>query len=297
MKILLDGAAGFLGRHLDRFLRAKYTMPEHSIYRVVRRYSQSGLFDFVTDIKHSTEVKWVLQEYQPDVIIHLAANPRGKPDENNPLSIFEDNVLGTLNLLEHSPKNCHFINASSITVYGDTDRADEFDPPAPTSLYSLSKQMAEDAVNRYDRLNKIRATNLRLCALVGPPAGLTHGFIKDLILKIKSNNPELPLIGKAPGAIKPFLHIDDACNAIYHAVENKIHGTFNICPDDNISVEDVAKLAMEHYGIQKEIIWEDKVWEGDNPFLSAYNTHALECGFTFKHETSYDAIKAALNEF
>lgn len=280
MRIYLTGGSGFFGQNLMRRL---YNIPNVEI----------AVLPKGTNIQCEELIKEELEEIKPDVIIHLAANPRG----NAGLSAMEDNVQGTHNLVHYAPKGCHFIFASSIVVYGDYHCYNFLEDmqPKPTSLYALSKFNAENIIDRYERIGDIKKTNLRLCALVGK--GLTHGFIFDLINKIKSNSKELELIGAGPGSIKPFLNIEDACNCVIYAIEKKMYGTYNVCPRDNISVEEVAKMAMETLKIYKPIKWRpDLVWGGDNNEIRASNNKLFSHGFESKYKTSQQAIQAYLNE-
>jgi UDP-glucose 4-epimerase len=244
------------------------------------------------DIKNEQSVKSVLEYSKPNIIIHLAANPRGNAD----LSAMDDNCKGTHLLAHYAPPDCHFIFASTIVVYGDYQHLDFIEDMEckPTSLYALSKLNAENIINRYERLGKFRKTNLRFSAIVGP--GLTHGFMFDLINKIKSEDGTLKLFGREPGSIKPFIHIEDVCRAIEYVLDNRVYGTYNICPQDNISVKDIAKLTMEYFGEFKKIEWQpDKIWEGDNLEIKARNSKIFSKGFDFKYKTSKQAILGFLN--
>lgn len=280
MKIFLSGAGGFFGQKL---------LPKLRILQDVEIFCLSkGL-----DIKCEKLIQEELEEIKPDIIIHLAANPRG----NAGLEAMLDNVQGTHNLVYYAPEGCHFIFASSIVVYGDYHCYNFLEDlqPKPTSLYALSKFNAENIINRYERIGKIKKTNLRFCALIGN--GIRHGFIFDLINKIRNDSKELELIGNAPGAKKPFLHINDACDTILYAIEKKMYGTYNVCPRDNISVEQVAYMTMDTLKIRKSIKWRpDLVWSGDNNEIKANNNKLFSHGFEFKYKNSQQAIQAYLDE-
>jgi nucleoside-diphosphate-sugar epimerase len=287
MKILLTGANGFFGRHLYGMLAYGEKNKQHLPWEELIELGRNS------DIKDEKFVKKNLEEIKPDVIIHLAANPRGNAD----ISVMDDNVKGTHNLVHYAPEGCQFIFASSIVIYGDYHHFNFLEDmvPKPTSLYALSKLNAENIINRYARIGKIRKVNFRYSALVG--SNLSHGFIYDLQKKLVADSQELELIGEAPGAEKPFLHIDDACRSVIFAIENNLEGTYNVCPNDNISVEKVAKIGMNHLKIDKKIKWRpDLVWSGDNRELKAGNCKIFSKGFEFKHKTSQAAVEAYFNE-
>lgn len=285
MKILVTGAYGFFGTNLTKYLYENLSVSS-MIYRMS---GKNGI-----DLKNEEQVKSFINDYQPDIIVHLAANPRGNAD----ISAMDDNCKSTLNLVHYAPQGCHFIFASSIVVYGDYNHFKFLEDmtPKPTSLYALSKLNAENIINRYARIGKIKKTNLRFCALVGG-LNMSHGFVYDLTKKLEADSSELELIGTSPGSRKPFLHIDDACNVINFAIENRLDGTYNVCPQDNISVEEVAKIGMNILNKKKNIKWRpDQVWVGDNQEIAGGNCKIYSQGFEFKYKTSRAAIEAYFNE-
>ena len=105
--------------------------------------------------------------------------------------------------------------------------------------------------------------------MVGP--GMTHGLLKDVISKIKSDSKTLELWGKDPGSSKVYTHVQDVVEAITceRFIPNEI---VNICNDDDISAREVAQITMKELGIKKEIVWDEtKIWRGDNVKLNANN--------------------------
>lgn len=287
MRTLITGASGFLGKNLIKYL--KEHRPDLEIIGLTRqRYTSYSLCDIV----HEERVRDVMELWKPEIIIHLAANPRG----NAGPAVMDDNVKGTFNLVHHAPKNCHFIFASSIVVYGNPNDNYGQKELAPTSLYGLSKQLAENIIDRYERLGKINKTTLRLSAIIGN--NLTHGFIYDLVKKIKSDGDYLELFGNSPGSIKPFVHMDDVCEAINFVIKNKLYNVYNVCPNDNISVKEVAEIGLEKFKSSKIIKWlgESSIWEGDNRILSANNYRLKYTCFNFKYKTSREAIEEYFNE-
>ncbi len=274
-RVFVTGHRGFFGKHLIESL--KLAFPDYLI-----------CWNDDLNLKDEQFTKQCMDSIQPHCVIHLAANPRG----NAGLEVMQDNVTGTHNLVHYAPANCHFIFASSIVVYGNYKHFQFLEDmtPEPTSMYALSKWNAENIINRYARLGKIRKVNFRYSAIVGP--NLSHGFIYDLTKKISSDSTELELIGSAPGSIKPFLHVEDACRSIIFAIQNNLQGTYNVCPTDNISVESIAKLAMRCLKREKPIKWRpDQVWAGDNNEIKAGNCKLFSKGFVFKHKSSLSAIR------
>ena len=314
-KILVTGGTGFLGTHLVRHLRSLAL--EHEVRTVSRRrisgegsrgfifyrptgedrtgHYDEGLQHFSFDLTDRIAVKRMFYYYQPDIIFHLAANPMVK----NPEGIFRDNVEVTQNLLKYCSENCRFIFASSIVVYGDCikcPKSKERDVPKPTSEYGITKLASEHLINMFTSRGKVRGVNLRLCATVG--GGLTHGVIFDFIRKLQ-NDHVLEVLGSSPGSTKPYLYIDDAIRAfMLMANKDKIKGPWNIVPDNEVSIHQLARAVMSGLGIDKEIKWlgEKANWAGDNRYLCASNGHIKSIGWKLDYDSSFDAIKQCVKE-
>lgn len=248
------------------------------------------------DLTHRESLK-DLYNYKFDTVFHTA----GVAKVSAPLStIFPANLQTTVNLLDCVP-DARFIFTSSSTVYGNGHAKidfDEYDKLLPTSAYGASKVACESFIDAYTRLGKINGVNLRLCANVGP--GATHGLLKDLIAKVKSDSPTLELFGEAPGSIKPFIHVDDTVRAmIWFAEENiKGKGAYNVCTKDVLTVSEVADLVMEQVGVKKKKVWlgPDSTWAGDNKQFSMCNKKINRAGFRLQYNTSRAAVIQAIKE-
>ncbi len=105
---------------------------------------------------------------------------------------------------------------------------------------------------------------MRLCAHIAPES--THGLVHDIYRKLKSDNPYLELFGQAPGTRKPFLWIDDSIEAIIQSLSLS-PGIYNVAPNDNLSVQEVACTIMEGLGIQKPIKFIGGGWLGDTQYV------------------------------
>lgn len=283
MNILITGSHGFMGSHVYAHLLNR------SQFRVIA--PNSKLFN-ILDEKY---VKYILDS-KIDTIIHLAGISKPALKEDSWTSLVKTNVQGTENLLHYCKKGCRFILASSIVVYGNTpEPAQETDLPNPTSIYGASKLAAESLVSAYTNMGRINGICLRLCATVG--SGLTHGVVHDFIEKARNNDKEFPIMGNAPGSVKPYLHIDDVITAISKAIIMRdINGCFNICPEDNLSIQKIAEITLSKCDKPKLVRWTGENFAGDNPILHAKNTKArniLEWQPAYKSES---AIRKALNE-
>lgn len=300
MKRVLVTGGGFIGSRLSRILVDNYPEIEKLVYICGSDTSNncwgSTRYDVLyKNLAHRESLK-DLWDYKFDTVFHTAGIAR----VSAPLyDIFPANLQTTINLLDCVP-GARFIFTSSSTVYGNGHAKidfDEYDKLLPTSAYGASKVACESFIDAYTRLGRINGVSLRLCANVGP--GATHGLLKDLITKVKSDSPTLELFGDAPGSIKPFIHVDDTVRAmIWFAEENHKGGAYNVCTKDTLTVSEVADLVMEHVGVKKEKVWlgEASTWAGDNKEFSLCNKKLNRAGFRLNHHTSRAAVIQAIKE-
>jgi UDP-glucose 4-epimerase len=280
--ILLTGSGGFIGSHISDALSGDYELCLPT--------RQTGI-----DLTNYYHVK-TLFEKDIDTIVHFAADPTTKPDQDNPFKSFDDNIRMVQNLLHHCKEGTRFIFASTILVYGNVEYAKETYEQVPTSIYGASKTACEALISAYKTLKGIKPVNLRLCATVG--SGMTHGALKDIIRKTLQSNKPLELFGDEPGSIKPFIHVSDVCRAVKFFINNSLCDTYNLTPDDNISILRIANIVMEEINMSKEIKWlgSESVWKGDNPLLSFSNAKIQKAGFRINYTKSETVIRKAVNE-
>lgn len=266
MKVLITGT-GFLGSSL---LATLIKETRDDIFTLSR--SNYNYYQHITcDLLDIEKVKQTIQDIQPDIIYHTAGNAINKPDANNPSLVLRQNIEATNNLLFSLQKKTRFVFISSVTLYGIFHKT--YPPnwtirPHPLSLYSTSKLACENLVSVYTHQEKIDGVSIRIPALVGINA--THGLLKDLISKTLSDSEKLNLIGKYPGSIKPYQHVDEISKIIYNIGTRQFGyedvGLLTVVGNkDSLSVDQVAKLVMRELRKTKEIEWSNDFWVGDNP--------------------------------
>lgn len=184
-KILVTGAAGFIGAHLVRRLADKdaevvgidnltdYYDPQLKKDRLA--YLATGpKFRFINiDIADRQAMEKLFQEHSFDAVVNLAAQPGVRYSLINPYSYVDTNIVGFVNILEgcrHSGVK-HFVYASSSSVYGANTRHpysihDNVDHPL--SLYAASKKANELMAHTYSHLFGLPTTGLRFFTVYGP---------------------------------------------------------------------------------------------------------------------------------
>jgi UDP-glucuronate 4-epimerase len=187
LKILLTGAAGFIGSHVAEALLERgdevcavdnfndYYNPTRKEKNILKVSNQPGYKLYRADIRDFETMKTIFERERPDRICHLAAMANVRYSVNHPL-LFEDvNVRGTMHLLELArmfPVE-NFVMAGSSSVYGgrpnngipfsENDRVD-----APISPYAATKRNAELMAHTYHYLHSLKITVLRFFTVYGP---------------------------------------------------------------------------------------------------------------------------------
>ncbi len=309
MRALVTGCRGFIGRHLMKALvsdgRFDYVVGTNRRADGRDDYGTCGkcVFHEVTlDVTVGDDVRLAMDYYRPDVVFHLAgvATVRLGPDDPCGNVLFHANVTGTHNLLAHAPEGCRFVFASSASVYGDAQGdlpAREYYPPRPTSLYAATKLAGEALVQAATRLGGVRGVCLRYVANCGP--GATHGVFRDVVAKLKSDDPRLELIGDEPGSTKPYMHVSDTAAATVLLGTSDYQGVLNVSPAGSCSVKDLATCVMAGLGLFKPVRWlgEAANWSGDNrAVLVSGDKMTNTVGWVPKFRTSYAALEAAAEE-
>ena len=234
MKILLTGAAGFIGFHTCLLLlRKKYKVigidNVNSYYDVglkkdrlsnLRKFSNFKFFK--KNIEDQNLIK-VFSKEKIDVIINLAAQAGVRHSLKDPYSYINANVLGQVNLLELAKKNNvkKFIYASSSSVYGGNKKM-PFSPEQrvdkPISLYAASKKSSELIAECYSHLFDIKCIGLRFFTVYGPwgrPDMATFIFTKNIINKKKID------VYNFGNMRRDFTYVSDIANGILGAIKLK----------------------------------------------------------------------------
>ncbi len=233
-KILVTGAAGFIGSHLsERLVSEKAVVTgldnfDNFYSRDVKEANISSLlsgrnFNFVEgDIRDAACVGSVVQNQKPDMIVHLAAKAGVRPSIEDPVGYQDVNINGTIVLLEAAKKFGvkNFIFASSSSIYGNNKKvpfAETDNVDFPISPYAATKKAGELICHTYSHLYKINMMCLRFFTVYGPrqrPDLAIHKFT-SLIESGKS----IPVYGD--GSMKrDFTYIDDIIDGVIGAMRN-----------------------------------------------------------------------------
>jgi UDP-glucuronate 4-epimerase len=233
MKILLTGAAGFIGFHLSKKLLDK-SYQIIGIDNLNDYYDESlkqarlsilgkyNNFKFhKMDLIDKAALDTIFETYQPTHVINLAAQAGVRYSIENPYSYVDSNLIGFMNILEACRKYPvkHLLYASSSSVYGGnkvTPFSTNHNVDHPVSLYAATKKSNELMAHTYSHLYGIPTTGLRFFTVYGPygrPDMAYFSFTKDILSgkPIKVFNH-----GKLE---RDFTYIDDIVEGIVRLID------------------------------------------------------------------------------
>lgn len=250
MKILLTGGAGFIGsavvRHIIKTTKDTVLNIDKLTYagnlESLKEIDEDPRYQFQQiDICDVPKLEKVFQHFQPDVVMHLAAESHVDRSIDGPSAFIQTNIVGTYTLLEVTRKywqaldnnkkaSFRFHHISTDEVYGDlegtTDLFTETTPYAPSSPYSASKASSDHLVRAWQRTYGL-PTIVTNCSNNYGPYHFPEKLIPLVILNALDGKA-LPIYGKGD-QIRDWLFVEDHARALYQVVTQGVIGeTYNI---------------------------------------------------------------------
>lgn len=250
MKIIVTGGAGFIGSAVIRHIIKNTDNQVLNVDKLTYAGNLESLIDVENnprynfkqiDICDAEAVGQAFDDFQPDLIMHLAAESHVDRSIDGPAEFINTNIVGTYNLLETARKywqglnenkksNFKFHHISTDEVYGDlegtTDLFKETTPYAPSSPYSASKASSDHLVRAWYRTYGLPVV-ITNCSNNYGPYHFPEKLIPLVILNALDGKP-LPIYGKGD-QIRDWLYVEDHARALYKVVtEGAIGDTYNI---------------------------------------------------------------------
>ncbi|XSG82650.1 MAG: NAD-dependent epimerase [Methyloligella sp. ZOD6] len=233
MKILVTGAAGFIGFHTAKALLARgdevigldnlndyydVTLKEA---RLAQLRELPGFSFHKLDLADTGAIAKLFAETQPQRVVHLGAQAGVRYSLKDPHAYAQSNLVGFLNILEgcRQQKVEHLVFASSSSVYGGNTKTpfSVHDPvDHPLSLYAATKQSNELMAHAYAHLYHLPVTGLRFFTVYGPwgrpdmsPFIFTKRILEGVPIQVFNNGKHA----------RDFTYIDDIVDGVVHAVD------------------------------------------------------------------------------
>ncbi len=253
-KILVTGGSGLVGKHLQKILPNAFYLSSKDC-----------------DLTNITQVKWLISSYQPDIVVHLAARVGGIQDNiKYPADYFDDNILINTNIVkvckDHDVKR--FIGILSTCIYPSvvenypmTEEDLFIGPPPPSNFsYGYAKRCLAVQIDAYNKQFGTKYNYLIPCNLYGDYDNLHNDskmhFITALLNKIKNaKDNKLNLLGTGK-PLRQFMYASDLADIIKLVISNDITENFNVAPNFNYSINEMAKIALEVTEKDYEIIYD-----------------------------------------
>ena len=323
MTILVTGAAGFIGSNLVKKIYKE--LPEAQVIGIdnmndyydvrlkeqrLEELLQYPSFSFIKgNIADKQLINDTFAQYQPQIVVNLAAQAGVRYSITNPDAYIESNLIGFYNILEacrhHEVE--HLVYASSSSVYGSNKKVpystdDKVDNPV--SLYAATKKSNELMAHAYSKLYNIPSTGLRFFTVYGPagrPDMAYFGFTNKLV---KGEKIQIFNYGNCK---RDFTYVDDIVEGVYRVMMKApakqvgedalplppyaVYNIGNSNPENLLDFVNILQEELMRAGVlpqdydfesHKELV---PMQAGDVPITYA-DTSALEADFGFKPSTS-----------
>lgn len=267
MKILVTGAAGFIGSHTAERL-ASLGHEVIGIDNFCDYYDQNlknlnakaltdvGVKIIKSDLRNPETYQVLDKDF--DYIFHFAAQP-GISSTSSFEDYFTNNVLATKLLCEFALKSSHlklFINIGTSSIYGLEATFPETKAPEPASYYGVTKLAAEQLVLQHSRMKQFKACSLRLYSVIGPRERPEKMYTKLIELGFK--NQPFPLFEGSEKHLRSFTYVGDIVDGVVSVIgkESSLNNEIiNLGTEVEHTTQDgidaVAKILNKPIQIQK----------------------------------------------
>ncbi|MDQ3280640.1 MAG: NAD-dependent epimerase [Acidobacteriota bacterium] len=234
MKILVTGAAGFIGSHLTRRLLDRgdqvigldnlndYYDPRLKEARLARLEGHEAFHFIRGDVADQAEMTELFATHKPQRVVHLAAQAGVRYSLTNPHAYTHSNITGFLNILEGCRHNGveHLVFASSSSVYGMNTRqpfSEHHNVDHPVSLYAATKKANELMAHTYAHLYGLPCTGLRFFTVYGPwgrPDMALFRFTRGIL----ADEP-IPVYNEGK-MVRDFTYVDDIVEGVIRTTDH-----------------------------------------------------------------------------
>lgn len=284
-KILITGHTGFKGSWLSLWLRQlgadvsgislpPDTSPSHW------QLLNLPLSSHMADINDAKNINRLLQETQPELVIHLAAQPLVRSSYEQPLLTWQTNVIGTANVLEacrYQPSVKAILVITTDKVYENNNAGKHFsevDPLGGYDPYSASKAACELVIQSYRRSffadKGVLLASARAGNVVGGGDWAKDRLIPDII---RAMHAQSPLVIRYPLAIRPWQHVLDSLAGYLCLAQRLLRGEVDKATAWNFGPDPHQRKSVANVLAQMKLHWPELAWCED----ANAQVHEAEC--------------------
>ena len=271
--LLITGGAGYIGSHaVINFLEAGYDILifdnlEVGHIEIINTLKKIGNVKFEKgDLRNLADVQKLFNNYKIDGVIHFAAYALVEESVKNPSKYYENNVVGTLNLLNTMIKNDvkKIVFSSTCATYGEPNYVpiDENHPQNPINPYGTSKLMVEKILDDYDKAYDLKSIKLRYFNVVGADSKCRIGewhdnethLVPNILKSVLQESKEFKIFGndyntKDGTCVRDYINVEDLAYAHRLAYEYLLKknqsDVFNLGTQNGVSVKEVFETCQK----------------------------------------------------
>ncbi|MBR5565679.1 MAG: CDP-glucose 4,6-dehydratase [Roseburia sp.] len=250
-KVLVTGHTGFKGAWMCKLLimagadvigYALESPTEPSLFHMCK--IAEGMNSIIGDIRDLEHLQRVFEEVQPEIVIHMAAQPLVRESYQNPVYTYETNVLGTVNILECirlNPCVKSFVNVTTDKVYlnkewewgyRENEELNGYDPYSNSK--SCSELVTSSYLNAFFREKAVAITTCRAGNVIGGGDFATDRILPDCIRAVEKGEN---IIVRNPFSTRPYQHVLEPVVAYLMIAQRQyedksLAGSYNVGPDE-----------------------------------------------------------------
>lgn len=270
-KVLITGAAGFLGSHLcDRFIHEGYkvigmdNLITGDLKNIEHLFKQKQFEFYHHDVSTFVHVPGKL-----DYILHFASPASPIDYLKIPIQTLKVSSLGTHNMLGLArAKKARILVASTSEIYGDPDvhpQTEEYwgnvNPVGPRGVYDEAKRFQEAMTMAYRRIHNIETRIVRIFNTYGPRMRLNDGRVLPAFIGQALRGENITIFGDG-SQTRSFCYVDDLIDGIYKLLLSDYDMPINIGNPDEITIAEFAQEIIKLTETDQHIVYKD-LPEGD----------------------------------
>ena len=266
LRVLITGAAGFLGSHLcDRFIKEGYHVIAMDNLITGRLKNIEHLFPLENFEFYNHDVsKFIHVPGKLDYILHFASPASPIDYLKIPIQTLKVGSLGVHNCLGLAKvKKARVLIASTSEVYGDPEvhpQTEDYwghvNPIGPRGVYDEAKRFQEAMTMAYHTYHELETRIVRIFNTYGPRMRLNDGRVLPAFIGQALRGEDLTVFGDG-SQTRSFCYVDDLVEGIYRLLHSDYAQPVNIGNPDEISIKDFAEEIIQLTGTSQKIIYKD----------------------------------------